>query len=385
MAPEPDPLRIETGPAGPATRRRLACSLSGCSPVLIFVIPLILLAAPVEARREALTTEQKERLRLIDRVLVQTMAITEQAEAETGPLAEVVARRLGELGYTIVTDPRESHDVALKLTCTQRKVWEGTTPSGGDADIPDAAARLWAGPACQFTYVLSGASLGWRHEVRTKFEDAQAAAREAGVENPAVYALTKLRERLEEDAFPFMLAAEWGQHGRLLKRLDAPATTPAQKIAILSLLGDASATESVPHMIRALRDQNVNVARAAVVALGSTGDKAGIPALLDLLKAGPRELRPAAATGLGRVAPLHPEMDVIPALLTSLDREDVPVRIEIVWALGKLADRRARQPLINLNRSLQALRELEIDPRTDELKSAVAWSLKQIDRDHTYE
>ena len=113
-----------------------------------------------------------------------------------GALAEVVAQRLNEAGYAAVRDPATPHDVVFRVKCEQRKTWEGTTATGGDADLPDAPSRLWKGPACQLTYLLGGMKIKWQKEVRTEFEDAVAAAQEAHVADPGLYAMTKLQEAL---------------------------------------------------------------------------------------------------------------------------------------------------------------------------------------------
>lgn len=54
---------IDLLPARHTSQRQPACSVLECSPALVLVILLILIATPVDARRESLTPEQKERLR----------------------------------------------------------------------------------------------------------------------------------------------------------------------------------------------------------------------------------------------------------------------------------------------------------------------------------
>src|SRR5574337_22963 len=140
---------------------------------LMTVGTLLLVGDAGWARRDALTVEQKNQLERIDRVLIDVLALSDKGPVDAGPLAEVVAGRMKEFGYTPVTDPTQPHDVELKIKCEQRKTWEGTTNMGSDADLPDSPSRVWKGPACQLTYLLDGKTTGWRNEVRTDFVDAQ--------------------------------------------------------------------------------------------------------------------------------------------------------------------------------------------------------------------
>jgi HEAT repeat protein/PBS lyase HEAT-like repeat-containing protein len=343
------------------------------------VVLCCLLAAQAEARRDSLTQEQKDRLDKVQRVLVEVLAITDQGQVDAGPLAEVVIRRMKDVGYTVLTNPEDPHDVVLRVKCEQRKIWEGTAASGGDADLPDSPSRVWKGPACQLGYLLEGKKMGWRKEVRTDFADAVQAAGSAGAGDPGVYAMTKLRERLEEYGFPILLAAEWGQEHRLLKLLDEPSSTQARKIRVISMLGEIFATEAVPRLLKALKDPDIAIAKAAALALGNIGQKESAAALTEVLKTGPPELQAAAAKGLGQLGALHGDFSIIQPLLEALKSSEIAVKTEAAWGLGKLPDRRAYEPLDALAKSLTHVRGPDADPNERKLKEAVHWSLKQID------
>lgn len=349
----------------------------------IIIIVLVAISLDSEARRDVLSTEQKAQLAKVQDVLVETMAMTDQGPADAGPLAETVARRMQALGYRVVTDPQQPHDVVLRVKCEEHKVWEGTTPSGGDADLPDSPSRVWKGPACQLVYLLQGKKLGWHKEVRTDFLDAREAAAAAHVENAGAFALAKLRERLEEYYFPVLLSAEWGQEGRLLKRLDEPTVSPALKAKIIAQLGDMFSTEAVPRLLAALHDQDATIAKAAALALGTIGEKQSVSALIEVLRtAGNPELQAAAAKGLGQVGALHGDFSIIPPLLDALKSDHIIVKAEAAWALGKLPDKRAYEPIYALYRTLQTMSadggraEKE---QISRLKEALNWSLKQVD------
>jgi hypothetical protein len=51
------------------------------------------------------------------------------------------------------------------------------------------------------------------------------------------------------------------------------------------------------------------------------------------------------------------------------------VLTEVAWALGKIPDKRAIQPLYDLDKKLQAIRA----PDNVTLKEAVFWAIKQCD------
>src|SRR5215510_2222785 len=216
------------------------CLMRASSFALLFSI-LALLAGPSWAYRDYFTTEQKAQLAKIQTVAIDSIALTDKGPIDAKPIAEVTSRRLQELGYTIVQDRTKPHDVLFKVKCEQRKTWEGTTTAGGDADLPDAPSRLWKGPACQLNYVLGTMKINWQKEVRTDFEDAIAAAESAKAPEAGVYAMQRLKERLEQYDFPVIVTAEWGQPDRLLKLLDQSDTSQLRKLKIISLLGEMEA------------------------------------------------------------------------------------------------------------------------------------------------
>ncbi len=329
-----------------------------------------------DARRDQFTPEQRDRLHRVGRILVEAVAITDRGPREFAPLEDLVGGRLRELGYATVTDPGQPHDVEVKVKCEQRKIWEGTTPSGGDADLPDSPSRVWRGPACQILYLLGGKKMGWQKEVRTDFVDAVKAAAAANAGDPGEFALAKLTERLEQYDFPLLLTAEWGQDERLLTTMEK--ADQARKLKIIGLLGEMLSTKAVPRLTSLIKDPDTAVAKAAVMALGKIGQRDTTPVLVALLKTGKPELQAAAAKGLGEIGALNGDFSIIPPLIEALQAQDVSVKIEAAWALGKLPDHRSYQPLYALSQSLQGVRAGD-DPKLRELKSAVNWSLKNVD------
>ena len=333
---------------------------------------------PSWAYRDYFTPEQKVLLEKIQTVRIEAIALADQGAADAAPIAELVARRIGELGYTVVRETGKPHDAVVKVKCEQRKTWEGTTSAGGDADLPDAPSRLWKGPACQMTYRLGDMKVKWQKEVRTEFEDAAQAAQSANAGDPGIYAMDKLRDVLETYEFPLLLAAEWGQPERLLKLLDRSDTPQAKKVKIISLLGEMQADEALPKLKEVLKDRNL--AKQAIGAMGHLG-KEGIPLFVEIMNTSPDlEVQAAAAKGLGQLGGLHGDASVVLPLLAKLKdpKTDWSVLTEVAWALGKIPDKRSIQPLYDLDKTLQAVRDPENVP-LKKLKEAVFWAIKQCD------
>ncbi|MFO0698726.1 MAG: HEAT repeat domain-containing protein [Nitrospira sp.] len=347
-------------------------------PMLLSVFVLSLLESPGLAYREYFTPEQRTQLEKIQTVSVEVLPLTDKGTTDSTSLTDTIAQRLAEVGYSTVRDSGQAHDVVLRVKCEQRKTWEGTTATGGDADLPDAPSRLWKGPACQLTYLLGGMKIKWQKEVRTEFEDAVAAAQAAQVPDAGRYAMTKLQEALEKYEFPLLLAAEWGHSDRLLKLLDSPDTSQARKVKIMSLLGEMQADEAMPKLKEALKDRDL--AKQALAAIGNLG-RDGIPLLVEMMNTSPQlEVQAAAAKALGQLGGLHGDASVVLPLLRKLQdpKTDWTVLTEVAWALGKIPDKRSIQPLYDLDKKLQAIRDPD-NVTLKKLKEAVFWSIKQCD------
>lgn len=337
------------------------------------------------ARKELLTAEEKDLLHRAEQIHLETLALSSHGPLDASHITKAVAARFERLGYHVATDGTQPHDVTVKVKCEERKTWEGTGRSGGDADMVDAAVRLWKGPACQVTYLFGSRWADWRHEVRTPFNNPQEAAQKAGQADSGAYAIAKLAEQLQLDRFPFLLAAEWGQSSRLVQTLDATDTTPPQKQMVIGLLGDMLAIDAIPRLTAALQDSDQAVIQSAASALGTIGHEDGIPALLALFKSGTPDQHRAAAVGLGRLAPLHPQSPIVPTLIAALPNEPVPTQTIIVRALGKTPDRQVLGPLRTLHRALLKQTRSDSSPETKELLAALGIALDGFDGVHTEE
>ena len=165
----------------------------------ILFVCFVLLTVTTEslARRSHITDEQRAQLAKVKTVYLNVLALTENGRVPPAELQATAKTRLEAIGYNVVTNRKEPHDVEFRVKCEERKRWSGTTRSGGDAELADAPARLWTGPACLFNYRLEGRDLGWYKETRTDFVDAYAAARKAKVKSSGKYAMEQLNLKLQ--------------------------------------------------------------------------------------------------------------------------------------------------------------------------------------------
>ena len=99
---------------------------------------------------------------------------------------------------------------------------------------------------------------------------------------------------------------------------------------------------AVPHLAKALQDENERVRSAACRVLGEIGDPQAIPHLLQALHDEDRDVREAACLALGRIG----DPQAIPHLLQALHDEDRAVRRAACLALGRIGDPQAIPPLI---------------------------------------
>lgn len=337
------------------------------------------------ARKELLTAEEKDLLHRAEQIHLETLALGSHGPLDAGNITKTVSTRFEGLGYRIVTDGSQPHEVTVKVKCEEAKTWEGTQRSGGDADMVDAAVRLWKGPACQLAYRFGTRWADWHHEVRTVFNNPQEAARQAGQADSGAYAIAALAQQLQTDSFPFLLAADWGQSARLIKASDEPGATAGQKQTVIGLLGQMLAVEAIPRLTVALKDPDPTVSLAAATALGTIGQEDCIPALLALFNTGTPDQHHAAAAGLGRLAPLHPNSAIVPTFIAALPREPITNQTIIVRALGKTTDRQVLGPLKTLHRSILKQARSDSSPELKELLATLGIALDGFDGVHTEE
>jgi len=354
------------------------------SSIIVLLVLTALAGLPdlSHGRRELLSQEEKAQLKAAKRIYLRALAITDRGTTDPAAVTTAAESRLKGMGYTVTTDESQLHDVMVKVKCEEHKVWEGTVTSGGDADQLNPASRLWKGPACQITYRTATAKPSWRHEVRGDVPSTQdgKAPQQTGEQ-----VINHLASRLREDPFPLLLAGAWEQSSPLMKVLDDPASTAVEQTTAIHLLGNMFAAEAIPSLTRKLHDSNQDVARSAATAMGAIGHPDCIPPLLTLLQDGDQSARVAAVKGLGKLAPLHPNSDIVPVLLAQLPKESVQTQTEIVRALAKTTDRRILGPLRELNRTVQQKVRPESGPEWKELKRVLGESLDSFDGPHTEE
>ncbi len=356
------------------------------------LVCLFLLTATTEsmARRTHMTNEQKAQLAKAETIYLNVLALTENGRVPPADLQTTAKTRLEAIGYNIVTNRKEPHDVEFRVKCEERKRWSGTTRSGGDAELADAPARLWTGPACLFNYRLEGRDLGWYKETRTDFVDAYAAARKAKAKSSGQYAMDQLNLKLQEFDFPVMVATEWGHTDRLAQLLQAPDTDKRRKLRILSTLSRVQSKHAFPHLVKLARDENAEYAEEAIIALAGLGSSA-TPILTDIFVTTKKsKIQAAAAKGLGLIGALTGDPNITPPLLDYLNENlkdmdessdiDFPVLTEVVWSIAKLRNEKSIEPIEQLNSRIWLIRDTSKEMK--ELREAANVATKMVDLDY---
>jgi HEAT repeat protein len=164
--------------------------------------------------------------------------------------------------------------------------------------------------------------------------------------------------------------------------MEQPETEQSLKLKIIPLLGSTSDASALSALKEALRDPVL--APKAAIALGQQGEQAEATLVGILQTAETPELKIAAVKGLGEIATHSAQTSVFTPLVNSLQKPDteIPVKTEIVRALGKLGDQEAVPVLEKLNH--QAWTDPSSSPEMQELREALSWSLWQLNPDaHT--
>ena len=107
-------------------------------------------------------------------------------------------------------------------------------------------------------------------------------------------------------------------------------------------LGRLAARDSVPDLVRALRDPVVDVRVVAAAAIGRLPDPAAVPGLIELLTDADASARQWATLALGVIRDTRA---VVP-LVALLHDPEVSLRVDVVRSLGRIRDPRALAPLV---------------------------------------
>lgn len=311
-------------------------------------------------------------------LLVETLALTERGLQDSSTITNTVTDKFSKAGFTVVSSPDQAHDAVVRVKCEERQTWTG--PSKHRSTSPSPTSRLWKGPACHISYRYGDQTPHWSWEIRTPFEDTQAAAEAAGASGTGTFALNALNTQLQQDDFPLFLMAEWDQADRLVKRLQESANNPERQITILQLMGTLSSDKSFEALQEALT--HPALAPTALLALGQQGERA-IPPLASYLETTTNsEHRLAAIQALGVIATQSNAQALFTQFMKLLESEDPKIQTEAVKGLGNLGDRRAIQPLETLN--LKAWTNPSSSPEMHALREMLSWSLWQLKPDaHT--
>jgi len=187
-------------------------------------------------------------------------------------------------------------------------------------------------------------------------------AREKGPEREllkAVYALGRLKHK-EASAFILELTgspahklsrvaaeavAQLGAEGaleQLLAMARNTELTPRNRKAAIASLGKMKMPEATKALLKFVEKEESGIRRAALRALGDTGDRSIIPALVDLMEQ--EEMLPALVETLVRIG--GEKSSSMLYTLSQDERKDSAIRFKALCAAGKAGSGRALKPLL---------------------------------------
>ncbi len=355
------------------------------SPILVSsLLTLGILFTPLlmEAKPPAPPVGDPPTLEHAQKLSLEVVALTERGVQDSTELHDTLKSRLMEVGYDIVSTDTPTANVRVRLKCEERKRWSGPSKYRVGTHTGVETSRLWKGPACQISYRHPKITSTWSREIHTPFEEAETAARKAGVKKVGQYALQQLNAQLQVDPFPLHLAAEWGQAERLVQILQQSTTNETTKRLIVELLGPLDHPLAFSTL-----EESVSQPALAVTALRSLGHQGerAIPALASVLKESKDEAqRLAAIESLGEIATHNKTPSLFDHFVPLLNEPNHRIQTIAVKSLGRLGDQRAIPPLEELN--LKTWTNTSTDADIKELREALNWSLWQLNPDaHTGE
>lgn len=288
-------------------------------------------------------------------------------------LYRTIGERMEQLGYT-VTSPTFSKKAPLTLVV---KCEEGGFPGSitKDSETEKDSNHSLERPPCHVSYSYEGHALPWKNIDRIIYDEGLHITRQ--LLKQSQFAPGEIFFRfLHAYDFPILMAAEWEHVPRLLKKLEDPASPWGRKRLIVRLLGELQDPRVYSPLLLALQYQPliIDVAKS----LGFYGLKAR-PHLQHLLQEHPNPLvKAAAAQGLGRIAAQTGDSGLTPLFLKIIQdpHEDIRVKTEVVWALGKAPDMSAFYILQELEHIIWT--RPHNDPEMNHLRRAVDWSIREI-------
>lgn len=356
--------------------------------IVVYLVILLVLVFPTDslARRSSFSSEQKTQLSHIQTIRVSAVALSEKGFVSPGRILKVVQRRFEELGFLVVTDATQPHDVEFHVICEERKHQQDVARYGGDNELTNTPDRLWHGPACQLSYRLEGRDLGWHKEVHPSIGEDSLIPREAQALGSGASVFEQLNRELERFDFPVMLLSEWGQTHRLVSLLTDPETPQTRQLIILDLLRQFPDPEALPYLLREI--EQGQAPEQAIGALAGLGHEM-VPHLQHLFESQDKavSIRAAAAKGLGRIMRADGDPEVMTILLEYLSKAvsairsssdiEFPVLTEVVWAVGSIH----HQPTVKLISTLQDEIWLMYDnsPEMKKLRDVVSVVHKYLD------
>lgn len=348
---------------------------SSYTTLLLGVWCVLSLSSHLQAKPPAISSTSTVPLQEVQKVLVETLALTERGLQDSTPIQKIVMERIAHVGFTPVSDANIPHDILLRVKCEEQKTKTGPSKHRKGSHPSAAASRLWNGPACHISYRYQNKPALWSWEVRTPFEDSRQAAKASGAKNSGLYALQALQNELAKNEFPLYLTAEWGQTERLIHLFQEETDHLDRRRLILQLLGPLTSPTALSTLEEATKNPDLTV--TALAALGDQGEVA-IPSLVNLLNSSENsDHRLATLKALGEIATHSTPTVLYDVFIKQLDSPNPRMQTIAVRGLGSLGDLRAIASIENLNTKAWSNPSTHAD--MEALRETLNWALYQLD------
>lgn len=235
--------------------------------------------------------------------------------------------------------------------------WHPRNPAGGGTPTGDAKGRVYPPPYSRDLYLHCAAFF-----LMILLHSDQVSPREivsylVEIGEPAAYAATAVRgEPVLTELARYVLEAAGGVAGGFpggpwKDKIDQEV---AEELVLAFPYDPKFAQEfrklpgriTLPSLEKFASSRHRFLARNAVFALRLYDEETALPPLREALKSSDKVIRNRALAGLIR----WQDADVVPWLIDQMDGSDLPFRSYAIYALGRIGDRRAVVPLVNLTR-----------------------------------
>jgi HEAT repeat protein len=164
-------------------------------------------------------------------------------------------------------------------------------------------------------------------------------------------------------------------------KLHSPSSAERAYGAIIIGKAGREAVSAVPHLLDIIKENDAEIMKPVIDALGQIGDRRAVDPLIEILSDRTSPYRADAAKALGGIGDNHSILPLV-AILNDRTVIDSDVTTNSIWALGEIKDPRTIEPLITalINNSSYAAEALnKIDPNWQKSEMALNGLSNYID------